>query len=133
MNNLENNYCKECDYNNLEINLCKYKNFKKENNKIKIINFIPNNFESLPSFYCNLCNKNNHKIDKCPLLNDNISFTDLFNKKYKSQLNKSKFNKSILKKKLVNTNDFDICYQLSNLNIKLTNKKKVKFNLTTTH
>lgn len=136
MNNSENNYCEECD-NDLGITFKKYKNSKKKiNDNIEKINFIPINFESLPNYYCNLCNKNNHKINKCPLLNDNISFNDSLCKKEKSNfslsLSKKIIKKSILKSYKLN-NDFDICYQLSNLNIKITNKKKVKFNLPTTH
>ena len=125
-----NNYCKECDY-NLETSFKKYKNIN-NNNNIEKNNFAACNFNSLPIYYCNFCNKNNHKIDKCPLLNDNVD--SLSKKKInKSCLSKSKIiKKSNLKSHRLN-NDIDICVQLSNLNIKLSNKKKVNFILPTTH
>tara|TARA_R110002073_G_scaffold167338_1_gene324080 strand:- start:4337 stop:4738 length:402 start_codon:yes stop_codon:yes gene_type:complete len=133
MNHLEKNYCQDCDYNNLEISFKKYKiskDKKKISNKIQNNNFIPINITSLPDYYCNLCN-NNHKIHKCPLLLDNISLCDTYH--IKNKLIKPTIKKSLLKKSLKCNIDFDICYQLSNLNIKLTNKKRVKFNLSTTH
>lgn len=132
MNHLEKTYCQECDYNNLGISFKKFKISKKINHKIKNNNFIPININLLSKYSYNLCTlcNNNHKIDKCPLLLDNISFNEVYITKNK---NKSAIKKTFIKKAIKSNIDFDICNQLSNLNIKLTNKKRVKFDLTTTH
>ena len=138
MNHLEKTYCQECDYNNLEICFKKFKiskDIKKINDKSKNHNFIPISINLLPEYCYNLCTlcNNNHKTDKCPLLLDNIYFNQIYNIKNKNQIIKSIIKKPLNKKSTKSNIDFDICNQLSNLNIKLTNKKRVKFNLTTTH
>lgn len=144
MNNLENNYCEECDNNNLEINFKKYKNKKdiqKKNiiNHINKLNFIPINLELLPKQYCNLCNKNNHKINNCPLLSDNLNFVvNLTNnsiKKTSKCFNKTICKKSILKNIYKSSDNFDICHHFANFTLKSGKSKKVSFNFnsSTTH
>jgi hypothetical protein len=126
MNNLKNNYCEECDCNNLEINFKNYKNKKeieqkKDKQEIKKTNFIPINLESLPKQYCNLCNEISHKITNCPLLCDNFNFA----------LNST--NNSI--KKTSNCFRKTICHHFSNFTLLSGKSKKVSFdfNLSTTH
>ena len=135
MNSLQNDYCEECD-NDLEI---KYKNLKKKINiENEKINFIPINLQSLPNYYCENCDDYNHKLNKCPSLINICSLK--FNNNYTSSNKTNKTNKrnklikknSILKNPYINTSDFDINNQFSNLQIKLSTKN-VKFNLSTAH
>lgn len=137
MNNLQNNYCEECDYKYLEIN---FKNYKQENEKkkennyqIKKSKFIPINLNSLPKQSCKLCHEINHKINNCPLLSNNITLSQIYIKKNISCLTKKIFKKSILKKNYKLSDNFDICYHFSNFNIHSNKNKKVSFNLSTTH
>ena len=144
MNNLENNYCEECDNNNLEINFKKYKNKKeieqkKDKQEINKTNFIPINLESLPKQYCNLCNEISHKITNCPLLCDNFNFalnsTNNSIKKTSNCFRKTICKKSILKKNYKSCDNFDICHHFSNFTLLSGKSKKVSFdfNLSTTH
>lgn len=153
MNNLENNYCEECDYNNLEINFKKYKNKKdiEEKNKNYNLKFIPTNLESLPKQFCNLCNEISHKINNCPLLSDNFNFdlhsqqnninkvTSCFKKTSncleKQVLKKCIIKKSILRNRFKTSDNFDLCNHFSNFTLNSGKSKKVSFNfnLSTTH
>lgn len=122
-NNLK---CDDCDYNNLEINNNSlYKEFINSSKNIYDKEEYPatSTIELSSMIYCNLCNNYNHKVDKCPLLFDNI-----LRIKYNGHVNNNnnRAKKSILKQDF--NNKFDICKQLKKLNLKKSNKH-VKFNL----